>query len=84
MDSWSVILNGSVEIFEKGKVPMTMHLGDCFGVNSKPEKVYHHGVMRTRVDDCQVCWSLDITRRDTQLTYRQKSFLFSCENICWV
>eukprot|EP00795_Rhopilema_esculentum_P012593 gene12593-3296_t len=56
MDSWSVILNGSVEIFEKGKVPMTMHLGDCFGVNTKPEKVYHHGVMRTRVDDCQfVC-----------------------------
>ena len=54
MDSWSVILNGSVEVVQKGRPPITKHLGDSFGVNTTPGKVYNKGIMRTRVDDCQV------------------------------
>ena len=54
MDSWSVILNGSVEVTQKGKQPETMHLGDAFGVKTVPDKICHKGVMKTRVDDCQV------------------------------
>jgi len=56
MDSWSVILNGSVEVIQKGRAPITKHLGDSFGVNTTPGSVYNKGIMRTRVDDCQfVC-----------------------------
>lgn len=54
MDSWSVILNGSVEVTQKGKQPETMHLGDAFGVKTVPDKICHKGIMKTRVDDCQV------------------------------
>ena len=54
MDSWTVILNGSVEILQKGRQPITKHLGDSFGVNTTPGKVYNKGVMKTRIDDCQV------------------------------
>lgn len=58
MDSWSVILNGSVEIIEKNKshTPKILNCGDAFGVNVTPGVMYHQGTMRTRVDDCQfVC-----------------------------
>ena len=49
-----MILNGSVEIVQKGRAPVTKHLGDSFGVNTTPGSVYNKGIMRTRVDDCQV------------------------------
>eukprot|EP00794_Sanderia_malayensis_P016597 gene16597-18286_t len=56
MDSWSVILNGSVEVTFATGGSTTMHLGDAFGVKTEPETIFHKGVMRTRVDDCQfVC-----------------------------
>ncbi|XP_066917873.1 rap guanine nucleotide exchange factor 6-like isoform X2 [Clytia hemisphaerica] len=56
MDSWSVILNGSVDILIEGEAPVSLHLGDAFGVHTEKKKMYHKGTMRTRVDDCQfVC-----------------------------
>ncbi|KAL9979326.1 hypothetical protein ACROYT_G016974 [Oculina patagonica] len=56
LDSWCVILNGSVEILVPGEEPLTLHLGDSFGVEPTLKKMRHRGVMKTRVDDCQfVC-----------------------------
>lgn len=56
LDSWSVILNGSVEVSTGSEEPCTLHLGDSFGVEPTLKKMYHKGVMKTRVDDCQfVC-----------------------------
>lgn len=60
MDSWSVILNGSVEILQKSKPPKVLTLGDSFGVNPTPGIMYHDGTMKTRVPDCQfVCIAED-------------------------
>ncbi|KAJ7381150.1 Rap guanine nucleotide exchange factor 2 [Desmophyllum pertusum] len=56
LDSWCVILNGSVEVLVPGEESMTLHLGDSFGVEPTLKKMRHRGVMKTRVDDCQfVC-----------------------------
>ena len=49
-----MILNGSVEVVTEGKPNITMHLGDAFGVKAAAGVIHHKGVMRTRVDDCQV------------------------------
>ncbi|XP_040575322.1 rap guanine nucleotide exchange factor 2 isoform X3 [Lepeophtheirus salmonis] len=54
LDSWSVIINGSVEIERwEGGNKEELHLGDSFGITPTTEKLYHKGIMRTRVDDCQ-------------------------------
>ncbi|KAK3739736.1 hypothetical protein QZH41_016184, partial [Actinostola sp. cb2023] len=56
LDSWSVILNGSVEIILSDEESTFLHLGDSFGVEPSLKKMHHKGVMKTRVDDCQfVC-----------------------------
>ena len=49
-----MILNGSVEVVVPGEEPLTLHLGDSFGVEPTLKKMRHRGVMKTRVDDCQV------------------------------
>ena len=54
LDSWCVILNGSVEILVDGEEPLTLHLGDSFGVEPTLKRMRHKGIMKTRVDDCQV------------------------------
>jgi len=54
LDSWSVILNGSVEIETEGEETTVLHLGDSFGVEPTLKKMHHKGVMKTCVDDCQV------------------------------
>ncbi|XP_069123815.1 rap guanine nucleotide exchange factor 6-like isoform X9 [Argopecten irradians] len=56
LDSWSVILNGQVQIdYPNGGVEY-LHMGDCFGITPTMEKLYHQGVMKTVCDDCQfVC-----------------------------
>lgn len=54
LDSWSVILNGSVEVtYPDGKAEM-LCMGNSFGVSPTMDKEYMKGVMRTKVDDCQV------------------------------
>ena len=57
LDSWSVIINGHVEISHgNGSRLQELHLGDSFGITPTMDKLYHRGVMRTKCDDCQfVC-----------------------------
>ncbi|XP_069447698.1 rap guanine nucleotide exchange factor 6 isoform X1 [Ovis canadensis] len=56
LDSWYVILNGTVEIsYPDGKVD-NLFMGNSFGITPTLDKQYMHGVVRTKVDDCQfVC-----------------------------
>ncbi|XP_023561524.1 rap guanine nucleotide exchange factor 2 isoform X5 [Octodon degus] len=56
LDSWSVILNGSVEVtYPDGKAEI-LCMGNSFGVSPTMDKEHMKGVMRTKVDDCQfVC-----------------------------
>ncbi|NWU92461.1 RPGF2 factor, partial [Upupa epops] len=56
LDSWSVILNGSVEVTYLDGRTEILCMGNSFGVSPTMEKEYMKGVMRTKVDDCQfVC-----------------------------
>ncbi|XP_067407911.1 rap guanine nucleotide exchange factor 2 isoform X7 [Emydura macquarii macquarii] len=56
LDSWSVILNGSVEVtYPDGRTEI-LCMGNSFGVSPTMDKEYMKGVMKTKVDDCQfVC-----------------------------
>ncbi|CAI5653016.1 unnamed protein product [Oreochromis niloticus] len=56
LDSWSVILNGSVEVTYPDSRTEILCMGNSFGVSPTMEKEYMKGVMKTKVDDCQfVC-----------------------------
>lgn len=56
LDSWSVILNGSVEVTYPDGRTEVLCMGNSFGVSPTMEKEFMKGVMRTKVDDCQfVC-----------------------------
>ncbi|XP_055346464.1 rap guanine nucleotide exchange factor 2-like isoform X2 [Paramacrobiotus metropolitanus] len=53
LDSWSVIINGSVQIeFPDGEIE-ELNVGDSFGITPTMEKLYHRGIMRTKTEDCQ-------------------------------
>lgn len=54
LDSWSVILNGSVEVTYPDNRTEILCMGNSFGVSPTMEKEYMKGVMKTKVDDCQV------------------------------
>ncbi|KAL3284268.1 hypothetical protein HHI36_018429 [Cryptolaemus montrouzieri] len=56
LDSWSVLINGCVEVVINGEEIRILNMGDSFGILPTMDKLYHKGVMRTRTDDCQfVC-----------------------------
>ncbi|CAG5988906.1 unnamed protein product [Menidia menidia] len=56
LDSWSVILNGSVEVTYPDSRTEVLYMGNSFGVSPTMEKEFMKGVMKTKVDDCQfVC-----------------------------
>ncbi|XP_074649386.1 rap guanine nucleotide exchange factor 6-like isoform X2 [Tubulanus polymorphus] len=56
LDSWSVILNGQVEVIRPNGTTDILEMGSSFGITPTMEKLYHKGVMITRIDDCQfVC-----------------------------
>uniref|UniRef100_A0A182ILI5 Rap guanine nucleotide exchange factor 2 n=1 Tax=Anopheles atroparvus TaxID=41427 RepID=A0A182ILI5_ANOAO len=56
LDSWSVLINGHVEIEHNTGEVEYLHYGDSFGIMPTMDKLYHRGVMRTKCDDCQfVC-----------------------------
>lgn len=56
LDSWSVLINGHVEVEHADGIPDQLHMGDSFGIVPTMERLYHRGVMRTKCDDCQfVC-----------------------------
>ncbi|XP_067932600.1 rap guanine nucleotide exchange factor 2-like isoform X2 [Watersipora subatra] len=60
LDSWSVILNGQVQITYEDESNTCLSMGDSFGIKPSKEKEYHRGVMTTTVDDCQfVCIAQD-------------------------
>lgn len=54
LDSWSVILNGSVEVTYPDSRTEILCMGNSFGVSPTMEKEYMKGIMKTKVDDCQV------------------------------
>lgn len=56
LDSWSVLINGQVEIQSANGDVVELQIGDSFGILPTMDKLYHNGVMRTKCDDCQfVC-----------------------------
>ncbi|XP_049804195.1 rap guanine nucleotide exchange factor 2 isoform X2 [Schistocerca nitens] len=56
LDSWSVLINGHVEVEHSNGETEQLQVGDSFGILPTMDRLYHKGVMRTRVDDCQfVC-----------------------------
>ncbi|KAM9695401.1 rap guanine nucleotide exchange factor 6 isoform 3-T3 [Trichechus inunguis] len=56
LDSWYVILNGTVEISHPDGKIENLFMGNSFGITPSLDKQYMHGVVRTKVDDCQfVC-----------------------------
>ncbi|XP_035282170.1 rap guanine nucleotide exchange factor 2 isoform X4 [Anguilla anguilla] len=56
LDSWSVILNGSVEVTYPDGRSEILCMGNSFGVSPTMDKEFMKGVMKTKVDDCQfVC-----------------------------
>ncbi|XP_054999007.1 rap guanine nucleotide exchange factor 6 isoform X1 [Sorex araneus] len=56
LDSWYVILNGTVEISHPDGRVENLFMGNSFGITPTLDKQYMHGVVRTKVDDCQfVC-----------------------------
>ncbi|XP_014601024.1 PREDICTED: rap guanine nucleotide exchange factor 2-like isoform X3 [Polistes canadensis] len=56
LDSWSVLINGTVEIEHSNGEVEQLHLGDSFGILPTMDRLLHQGVMRTKCDDCQfVC-----------------------------
>lgn len=56
LDSWSVLVNGCVEVIVPGEETQILTTGDAFGILPTMDKLYHKGVMRTKCDDCQfVC-----------------------------
>ncbi|XP_077300830.1 PDZ domain-containing guanine nucleotide exchange factor isoform X2 [Arctopsyche grandis] len=56
-DSWSVLINGHVEIKHPSGEIENLRVGDSFGMSEATlEKLHHRGIMTTRCDDCQfVC-----------------------------
>ncbi|KAM4826815.1 rap guanine nucleotide exchange factor 6 isoform 2-T2 [Thomomys bottae] len=56
LDSWYVILNGTVEISHPDGKVENLFMGNSFGITPTLDKQYMHGTVRTKVDDCQfVC-----------------------------
>ncbi|XP_063148392.1 rap guanine nucleotide exchange factor 6 isoform X2 [Candoia aspera] len=56
LDSWYVILNGTVEISRPDGKTESLCMGNSFGITPSLEKQHMNGVVRTKVDDCQfVC-----------------------------
>ncbi|CAI9720796.1 rap guanine nucleotide exchange factor 2 isoform X14 [Octopus vulgaris] len=60
LDSWSVILNGEVEITYLEGNKKILAMGNSFGVSPSLDVQLNNGVMVTKVDDCQfVCIAQD-------------------------
>ncbi|XP_032885165.1 rap guanine nucleotide exchange factor 6 isoform X4 [Amblyraja radiata] len=53
LESWYVILNGSVEITDSHGKTETLCMGNSFGISPSMEKQYMKGIVRTKTDDCQ-------------------------------
>lgn len=68
LDSWSVLINGHVQIEHADGAKEELQVGDSFGILPTMVKLYHRGVMRTTCHDCQfVC----ITQTDYYRIHHQ-------------
>lgn len=72
LDSWSVILNGSVEVTYPDARTEILCMGNSFGVSPTMEKEFMKGVMKTKVDDCQVSAWLRVILSDRLETRNTK------------
>ena len=61
-----MILNGSVEVTYPEARPEILCMGNSFGVSPTIEKEYMKGVMKTKVDDCQVRLSTETVHHNSQ------------------
>lgn len=59
-----MILNGSVEVTYPDSRTEILCMGNSFGVSPTMEKEYMKGVMKTKVDDCQVRSDAAAAERD--------------------
>lgn len=50
LDSWSVLINGAVEIEHSNGEIEQLHLGDSFGILPTMDRLLHRGVMRTKYE----------------------------------
>ncbi|KAF6778474.1 hypothetical protein AHF37_01868, partial [Paragonimus kellicotti] len=58
LDTWSVVLSGTVEVIEPDGTIRELTRGDAFGIRLTMSERIHRGVMRTVTEDCQfVCVS---------------------------
>lgn len=48
LDSWSVLINGAVEVEHNNGEIEQLHLGDSFGILPTMERLLHRGVMKTK------------------------------------
>lgn len=48
LDSWSVLINGNVEVEHSNGEIEQLHVGDSFGIAPTMERLLHRGVMKTR------------------------------------
>ncbi|ESO00585.1 hypothetical protein HELRODRAFT_82965, partial [Helobdella robusta] len=78
LDSWSVILNGHVEVGKPDGTIQHLHMGDSFGVSPTNDVMYHEGVMITKSDDCQfVCIP---QRQFYDILHREKENIIKVQN----
>nr|CAH8860075.1 unnamed protein product [Trichobilharzia regenti] len=52
LDTWSVVLNGTVEVIEPDGTIRELTRGDAFGIRPGKTDRIHRGVMRTVTEDC--------------------------------
>lgn len=48
LDSWSVLINGAVEVEHSNGEVEQLHMGDSFGILPTMERLLHRGVMKTK------------------------------------
>uniref|UniRef100_A0A0N4Z7T1 Rap guanine nucleotide exchange factor 2 n=1 Tax=Parastrongyloides trichosuri TaxID=131310 RepID=A0A0N4Z7T1_PARTI len=53
LDSWSVVVNGSVEWTKPNGEKIEYRMGDAFGADANPAVQYHEGEMRTVCNNCE-------------------------------
>lgn len=61
LDSWTVVIQGLIEIVESDKPPALLTVGDCLGWPAINTKKARGKTIRTKSNDCQV---IEITQED--------------------
>ena len=75
LDSWSVIINGKVQIESPDYAPRYLECGDSFGIEPNKSVQYHKGIMKTIEDDCQFVCITQVSS-STKKAYRYLDLYF--------